>query len=51
MRYTYGFEEIALVPSDITINPDQTDISLAIDRLTFSISPFPSPSWHQLWTA
>lgn len=37
MRYTYGFEEIALVPSDITINPDQTDISLAIDRLTFSI--------------
>ena len=37
MRYTYGFEEIALVPGDITINPDQTDISLAIDRLTFSI--------------
>ncbi len=37
MRYTYGFEEIALVPGDITINPDQTDISLAIDRLTFPI--------------
>lgn len=37
MRYTYGFEEIALVPGDITINPEQTDISLAIDRLTFSI--------------
>ena len=37
MRYTYGFEEIALVPGDITINPDQTDINLTIDRLTFSI--------------
>jgi len=37
MRYTYGFEEIALVPGDITINPDQTDISLTIDRLSFPI--------------
>jgi len=37
MRYAYGFEEIALVPGDITINPDQTDISLVIDRLNFSI--------------
>ena len=37
LRQTYGFEEIALVPGDITINPDQTDISLVIDRLNFSI--------------
>ena len=37
MRYAYGFEEIALVPGDITINPDQTDISLVIDRLSFPI--------------
>jgi IMP dehydrogenase len=37
MRYTYGFEEISLVPGDITINPDQTDITLAIDRLNFPI--------------
>ncbi len=37
MRHTYGFEEIALVPGDMTINPDQTDISLAIDRLSFPI--------------
>ena len=37
MRYTYGFEEISLVPGDITINPDQTDITLAIDRLNFPV--------------
>jgi IMP dehydrogenase len=37
MRPTYGFEEIALVPGDITINPDQTDIALSIDRLEFPI--------------
>ena len=37
MRFTYGFEEVALVPGDITINPDQTDISLVVDRLTFPI--------------
>jgi len=37
MRFTYGFEEVALVPGDITINPDQTDISLVVDRLTFLI--------------
>lgn len=37
LRQTYGFEEIALVPGDITINPEQTDISLVVDRLNFSI--------------
>jgi IMP dehydrogenase len=37
LRQTYGFEEIALVPGDITINPEQTDISLVIDRLNFAI--------------
>ncbi len=35
MRHTYGFEEISLVPGDLTINPDQTDIALAIERLDF----------------
>lgn len=39
MRQAYGFDEIALVPGDITINPDQTDISFVIDRLNFPI-PF-----------
>jgi IMP dehydrogenase len=37
MRQTYGFEEISLVPGDITINPDQTDIVFAVDRLEFDI--------------
>lgn len=37
MRQTYGFEEISLVPGDITINPDQTDIAFAVDRLEFAI--------------
>ena len=37
MRYTYGFEEISLVPGDITINPEQTDITLAIDRISFPV--------------
>ena len=30
LRHTYGFDEVALVPGDVTINPDQTDISLSI---------------------
>ncbi|MBE0480705.1 MAG: GuaB3 family IMP dehydrogenase-related protein [Dehalococcoidia bacterium] len=37
LRHAYGFDEIALVPGDITINPDQTDISFVIDRLVFGI--------------
>lgn len=37
LRNTYGFDDIALVPGDITINPDQTDIELAIDRLNLPI--------------
>jgi IMP dehydrogenase len=37
MRQTYGFEEISLVPGDITINPDQADIGFAVDRLEFAI--------------
>jgi IMP dehydrogenase len=36
MVRTYGFDEVALVPGDITINPDQTDISFALGNLTFS---------------
>lgn len=30
LRQAYGFEDVAIVPGDVTINPDQTDISLAI---------------------
>ncbi len=37
MRQTYGFEEISLVPGDITINPDQTEIGFSVDRLDFPL--------------
>lgn len=37
MERAYGFEEVALVPGDTTINPDQTDTSLTLGKLTFSI--------------
>ncbi|HET9524209.1 MAG TPA: GuaB3 family IMP dehydrogenase-related protein [Terrimicrobiaceae bacterium] len=31
-RVTYGFDEIALVPGDVTINPNEVDISFRIPR-------------------
>src|SRR6187551_2226508 len=31
-RVTYGFDEIALVPGDITINPNEVDIAFYIPR-------------------
>jgi IMP dehydrogenase len=37
MRYAYGFDEVALVPGDVTINPEQTDISFVVGDLNFSI--------------
>jgi len=33
----YGFDEVSLVPGDVTINPDQTDIAFAIRDYTLSI--------------
>ncbi|MBI3999202.1 MAG: IMP dehydrogenase, partial [Candidatus Omnitrophica bacterium] len=38
-RRCYGFDEIALVPSTVTINPDEVDISWEINGRKFSI-PF-----------
>jgi len=37
LRRSYGFDEVAIVPGDITVNPDQTNIELKIDGFTFSI--------------
>jgi IMP dehydrogenase len=31
-RVTYGFDEIALVPGDVTINPNEVDIAFSIPR-------------------
>ncbi len=36
LRRAYGFDEVALVPGDTTINPDQTDVELKIEGLSFS---------------
>jgi len=37
LRRSYGFDEVAIVPGDITINPDQTNIDFKVEDLTFAI--------------
>ena len=37
LRRSYGFDEVAIVPGDITANPDQTNIDFKIDNYTFSM--------------
>ncbi len=37
LRRSYGFDEVAIVPGNITINPDQTNIDFQIGNFTFSI--------------
>jgi len=37
LRHAYGFDDVAIVPGDITINPDQTNIDFKVDNFTFSI--------------
>jgi IMP dehydrogenase len=37
LRRSYGFDEVAIVPGDITINPDQTDVGYKIGKISFSI--------------
>ena len=39
LRRAYGFDEVAIVPGDVTVNPDQTDIDFTIADYTFPI-PF-----------
>ena len=36
-RRSYGFDEIALVPGSVTINPDEVDIAWQIGRKTYPI--------------
>ena len=47
-RVTYGFDEIALVPSRVTINPNEVDITFRLSRngaepLALKIPILPSP--------
>jgi IMP dehydrogenase len=37
LRRSYGFDEVAIVPGDVTINPEQTDIGFSIGDVTFKI--------------
>jgi len=37
LRRSYGFDEVAIVPGDVTINPDQANIDFKIDNFTFTI--------------
>ena len=37
LRRSYGFDEVAIVPGDITTNPDQANIDFKIEHFTFSI--------------
>lgn len=37
LRRSYGFDEVAIVPGDITVNPEQADISLEIEGIKFDI--------------
>jgi IMP dehydrogenase len=37
LQRSYGFDEVAIVPGDITVNPDQTNIDFKIENFTFSI--------------
>ena len=37
LRRAYGFDEVAIVPGDVTINPDQTNLDFKIENFGFSI--------------
>jgi IMP dehydrogenase len=37
LRQSYGFDEVAIVPGDVTINPDQTKTDLKIGKHNFTI--------------
>jgi IMP dehydrogenase len=37
LRRSYGFDEVAIVPGDVTVNPDQTNIELKIAQFTLGI--------------
>ncbi|HJX13646.1 MAG TPA: GuaB3 family IMP dehydrogenase-related protein [Dehalococcoidales bacterium] len=37
LKHSYGFDEVAIVPGDVTLNPDQTNIDFQIGDFTFGI--------------
>jgi IMP dehydrogenase len=37
LRPAYGFDDVAIVPGDVTINPELSDVSFALDRFRFAM--------------
>jgi IMP dehydrogenase len=37
LKRSYGFDEVAIVPGDMTINPEQTNIDFKVGKFTFGI--------------
>ena len=37
MRRAYGFDEVAIVPGEATVNPAMTEVSFRIDHLEFPL--------------
>lgn len=37
LRFSYGFDEVAIVPGDVTLNPEQTSTDFKIGNFTFAI--------------
>jgi len=37
LRQSYGFDEVAIVPGDVTLNPDQTKVDFKIGKINFPI--------------
>ena len=37
LRQSYGFDEVAIVPGDVTLNPEQTSTDFQVGDFTFSI--------------
>jgi IMP dehydrogenase len=37
LRRCYGFDEVAIVPGDVTVNPEQTNVDLRIGNVTLSV--------------
>jgi IMP dehydrogenase len=37
LKQSYGFDEVAIVPGDVTLNPDQTNTDFLIKDFTFAI--------------
>ena len=37
LRRAYGFDEVAIVPGDVTVNPDQTDIDFKVEDFVIPV--------------